>query len=264
MNFEDKILKELRENNNNEILKKKIINEVFKYLDDELEKKEINVEEISVFLLKLKEIMKKKEMMEEFEVIGNIYFLNESYMSKLVKSTNLNFLFLLRKFYAEASFLEFYLIVLKKMEGIITKNNLLELLGKEFINLDSQIKNYIEYLKDSDEYFDVLKGDIFYDVFWTVFQPFVKNIIIQKDNISLMKLLNFFEKMVESPDEYVEVLLRDTVIEGGWLEKNGILENYIKSFGDNFLILYALVYDGRIFLKNEDIWKEVKKRKLKI
>ena len=243
MEFGNEILKKINKDTN----KESIIKDILGYLDKEFKKENIDVERISSFFLELKWTLKEKSMEEEFEMIENIYLLDEKNMMKLINSADPNFLFLLRKFYSESGFFEFYLIVLKKMENIIVKNNLFMSLGKEFVDLNIQLENYIQYLKDRGEYFEIYKGDVFYDVFWTVIQPFVKNIIKQKDDVNVMKLLIFLERMVQSPEKYIEVLLRDTIIEGGWLEENEALEKYIGNFGDNFLILYALVYDGRVF-----------------
>ena len=57
--------------------------------------------------------------------------------------------------------------------------------------------------------------------------------------------------MAVSPDDYVWILLRDIVIEGGWLEGGDNFEDIMKKFEYNFLKLYALVYDGRVFIRNE-------------
>ncbi|MDR2878513.1 MAG: hypothetical protein LBV03_01175 [Fusobacteriales bacterium] len=261
MGFGNEILKKII----GDITKESTIEEILSYLDNEFKKEDIDIERISTFLLDLKWTLKEKNMEEEFEMIENIYLLNENNMMKLINSTNSNFLFMMRKFYAKSDFLEFYLIVLKKMGTIIIKNNLLELLGGEFIELGIQIKNYILYLKDKDEYFQLYKDEILeYNVFREVLQPFINNIINNNMVNKISKLLIFFDRMAQSPDKDVKVLLVDSVIEGGWLEKNDIVEKNIKNFGDNFLILYALVYDGRVFLRNSSIWNEVKRRNLKI
>ena len=265
MDFEKEMLKKTDEKNDGEISKRTVFKEASDYLDIELGKKDINIEKITDFLLELKRSFVEKEMKEEFELICAIYLLNEKYMTKLVNSNNVDFLFLLRKFYAKSGFFEFYLIVLKKMKDIIVKSNLLELLGKEFLDLDFQIKNYVEYLKDSNEYLELYEEKILeYNIFREVLQPFIDDIIYNNKVEKMVKLLEIFEKMSLSPDKYVKVLLIDTVIEGGWLEKENLLEKYMKNFGDNFLTFYAVVYDGRIFFKNERIWKEVEKRKLTV
>ena len=204
-------------------------------------------------------------MTEEFQLIGNIYFLNKDYMIKFANSKNMDFLFLLKEFYAESSFLEFYLIILEKMKDTISKSNLLFSLGDKFSDLNLKIRGYIQYLRDGNEFSELEKENLLeYEIFREVLRPFIDDILYNNKVDEMMKLLEIFEKMLLSPDQYVQVLLRDTVIEGGWLEKENSLEKYMEDFGDNFLTWYALVYDGRIFLKNEKIWEEVKKRKLKI
>ena len=265
MDFENEILRKLSDKTDKETSKKILFEEVFGYLNNELEKIYVNVDKISDFLLKLKIILEEKNMAEEFEITENVYFLDEKYMLKLVNSTNSSFLFLLRKFYSNSPFLEFYLIVLEKMENIIVKSNLLVLLGKEFIDLGFQIENYIQYLKDNDEYLELYGENILeYNIFREVLQPFIKDIINQDDRRKLMKLLNFFENMAQSPDKYIKILLIDMIIETGWLEDKNSFESYIENFGDHFLELYAGVYDGRIFFKNNSIWKEAEKRNLKV
>ena len=119
MDFEKEMLKKTDEKNDGEISKRTVFKEASDYLDIELGKKDINIEKITDFLLELKRSFVEKEMKEEFELICAIYLLNEKYMTKLVNSNNVDFLFLLRKFYAKSGFFEFYLIVLKKMKDII-------------------------------------------------------------------------------------------------------------------------------------------------
>lgn len=248
------------ENEDKENLTKQII----EYLDTNLLKKEFDVENIADFFLELKKELEEKKLDEVYGLIGNIYFLNKDNMEKFICSKNTDFLFLLEKFYAKSGFLEFYLLILERIKGVVSKNNLLFLLSKEFLDLGFKIENYIQYLKDGNEYLELEKeGLLEYEIFREIFHPFTTEIVYNNSK-KISQLLIFFENMAQSPDKYVKTLLVDTVIEGGWLEKDRSFESYIKNFGDKFLILYALVYDGRIFLKNEAIWKEVKRRNLKI
>lgn len=227
-----------------------------------LSKEEIDIENIANFFIKLKQELDDKKLNEVYILIGNIYFLNKNYMKKFINSKNNDFLFLLEKFYAKSQFLEFYLIILKKMQGVLSKNNLLFLLSKEFDNLDFEIKNYIQYLKDGNEYLGLENDELLeYEIFREIFHPFISKIIYNESN-RILQLLTFLEKMAQSPDEYVKTLLVDTVIESRWLEEGDSLQNYIKDFGDHFLKLYAAVYNGEVFSKNDNIWKEIEKRNL--
>ena len=169
----DKILEGLYEEKNEETSRKLIWN----YLDSELAEVDTDIEKIANFFLKLQTILEEKKMLEELELIENIYLLDENNMLKLVNSTNSKFLFLLRKFYAKSSFYDFYLIVLKKIKGIVTKNNLLFLLSEEFNEISFQIKNYIQYLKDGNEYIEFEEEELLeYEIFREIFSPYVKKI----------------------------------------------------------------------------------------
>ena len=261
MNSDKILLEKIMKNNNKDY----IIKEVIKFLDFKLSRDDIKIEDTVNFIMKLKKILNEKKMEEEFSLIENIYFLNKNYITEFINSTNVHFLFMLEKFYSKSHFLDFYLMVLEKIKGVITKNNLLFLLSEEFNDMHFQIKSYIQYLKDGNEYINLEEEELLeYEIFREIFSPYVQKNIENMEEYKVNKILSFFEKMAQSPDTYIEVLLRDTVIEGGWLEEHSMARDHIKKYGDNFLILYALVYDGRIFLKNEDIWKEVENRKLKI
>lgn len=244
--------------------KENLTKQIIEYLDLNLSKKELDVENIANFFIELKKELEKKKLDEVYILIGNIYFLNKDYMEKFIDSENSSFLFLLEKFYAKSGFLEFYLIVLEKMKGIVSKNNLLFLLSQEFFDLGIKIESYIQYLKDGNEYLELEREELLeYEIFREILHPFTTEIVYNSSN-KISQLLNFFEGMAQSPDKYVKMLLVDTVIEGGWLEDGDSLKNNIKYFGNDFLKLYAIVYNGEIFLKNNDIWKEIEKRNLKV